>query len=179
MLILKDESIRSNGGVIWVGLKKSFTMIMSLLGVSKPENGSVCCGAEPASPCAIMGRLVPIPVEDGIDNGGGISVSDALWLGGVSWDHPRGVELDRNCSQASWTVFATGVVKDWASVSRFRKAVGMTFFAPGVGGQTGFARMNDSMQMAASHWYWKAGAQPRSRSVSDRAWLRIFVTMTA
>ena len=53
-------------------------MIMSLLGVSKPENGSVCCVAEIAKPCAVMGTVVLIPAEDGIDDEGGISVSDAL-----------------------------------------------------------------------------------------------------
>lgn len=79
----KEGPIRSSGGVLWIGLKKSLPLIMSLFG-SKPVNRLVGCGVVLTKLCVVLGTpVVLIPAEDGVDDGD-MCVSDALWLGGVS-----------------------------------------------------------------------------------------------
>jgi hypothetical protein len=101
---LKDVSMRCIGGVIAAESRNSFPIIAlegSFAEVSNPENGSVGCELEAITPVPVMCMLVvSMPVEDGTDPSSPV-VSEALWLGGVNWDRPRSVELERNCSHAS------------------------------------------------------------------------------
>jgi hypothetical protein len=101
---LKDVSMRCIGGVITAGSRNSFSIIAlegGLAEVSNPENRSVGCEAEAITPVPVMCmHFVSMAVEDGTDPSSPV-VSEATWLGGVNWDHPRRVELERNCSHAS------------------------------------------------------------------------------
>jgi hypothetical protein len=101
---LKDVSMRCIGGVIEAESRNSFPIIALEGGfaeISNPENGSGGCELEAITPVPVMCMLVvSMPVEDGTDPGSPV-VSEVLWLGGVNWDHPRRVELARNCFHAN------------------------------------------------------------------------------
>jgi hypothetical protein len=102
---LKDaSSMRCIGGVIAAKSRNSFPIIALEGGFaedSNPGNGSVGCELEAITSVPVMCMsVVSMPVEDGTDPSSPV-VSGALLFGVVNWDHPRRVELERNCSHAS------------------------------------------------------------------------------